>query len=299
MPGKTSATSMQPTRARPTFNPIDPHEEEASRIKRRKVMPAMSSPAVRESKAITRPSPQPIAETLKDSIATPRERVFGGGLLDPLPSVPMQPPDLRHGCFVRISGNGAGWLADNARYADMNQGLVIAQSDTKSSGVASNGFACCFAIVIRSPHAVGLAHTSQPASCLLDEILSLGGQFKAKTGSSGTLSLGYSVAGYREDMEREIDSTGLADFIDGQNFNDSLPPEAIPTTRENAIQQVLDLHVASITEFAETFGYETFDMPKCAVYVPIEGQMRLFEQLQAEPVFTPLRSPAAAEKAPR
>ncbi len=55
-----------------------------------------------------------------------------------------------------------------AIYANMNEGLAIVRSGMRATGAASDGFASCFAVVLRTAEAVGVAPTSSIPSLAPD-----------------------------------------------------------------------------------------------------------------------------------
>ena len=179
-----------------------------------------------------------------------------------------------------------------AIYANMDEGLAIVRSGMRATGAASDGFASCFAVVLRTAEAVGVAHTSSIPSLLREEIREFRAEFRQETGAYGELSLGYSTAGYLEDMEGEVASCGLGTFIEGQNFK-LCPVRGMPTTQEEAFNRVIERHVAGITRVAQATQARLFNMPHCAVYVPIRGPIQVFAREQNAPDFRPLNAPTA------
>ena len=134
-------------------------------------------------------------------------------------------------------------------------------------------------------------------SLLREEIREFRAEFRQETGADGELSLGYSTAGYLEDMEGEVASCGLDTFIKGQNFK-PCAVRGMPTTQEEAFNRVIERHVAGITRVAQAMQARLFNMPHCAVYVPIRGPIQVFAREQNAPDLRPLTAPAAGT-APR
>jgi hypothetical protein len=223
----------------------------------------------------------------------------------PIASAPVLSPEeilqaslsKHHEVPVAITSANGVVRVRRAIYANMDEGLAIVRSGMRETGAASDGFASCFAVVLRTTDAVGVAHTSSIPSLLREEIREFRDEFRQVTGTGGELSLGYSTAGYLEDMEEEVARCGLAPFIDGQNFK-PCAVRGMPTTQEEAFKRVIERHIAGITRVAQATQAHLFNMPHCGVYVPIRGPIQVFAREQYAPDFRPLIKPTA-ETAPR
>ncbi len=217
--------------------------------------------------------------------------------------------ELVHGARHDIIAGGRA-VASDALLADMDDGLVIARTETQASGVCSTGFGSCMALLFRRPDVVGLEHTSRvDLESVIEEALA---EFESEVtagdgqatqeashaiedeaqppGQETELSIGYSTAGYRSDLEMEIDSLGLKEFWSGRSetLNDAEQAQAL-TSKEASVRIVLQHHVRDIEAAARQFGASTFDMPHGMLYVPIEGDVELFAGSPKEPDIQPAR----------